>query len=66
MKNPFVNPKYFVWIYASDGNIYSIIPFEKKEQAYKRRDLLQRLSYTCSVERELPCEWNDAGVSILV
>jgi hypothetical protein len=61
MKNPLSIAKYYVWVYASDGNVYSIIPFEKKEQAYKRRDLLQRLSYTCSVEKELPCEWVEAG-----
>jgi hypothetical protein len=64
MKNPISYPKYFVWVYAFDGRLYSIIPFKKKEKAYKRRDLLEKMSYKCSVHEELPCDWTDIGVSI--
>lgn len=58
------NANYYVWVYASDGSVYSIIPFEKKKDAYKRKELLQRISYSCSVEKELPCEWAEIGICI--
>lgn len=45
------NPKYYVWVYASDGSVYSIIPFEKKKDAKKRYDLLVMSQYCCSIEK---------------
>jgi hypothetical protein len=64
MKNPLSIAKYYVWVYASDGNVYSIIPFEKKKDAEKRHKLLTMSNFSCSVETELPCEWVEAGVDI--